>query len=148
MSKLQVVRFDLWHIDEISVRGLFHCLGDLKAKLSRLESHPGAVTKTVLIDFKPAAVIGLVCLWPGVAEAWALTSDRVQERPIEFHKTVRSLLRDHMKQMGLNRVHLTVPSGYAVGNKWAKALGFDAEAVLKSYGPDGSDHTIFRMVGA
>lgn len=141
-----MVPFSLDHLDGLTVRDEFAGLGNHRERLARLIQNPGAVTYTVTIGGQPGAVVGLAQMWPGVATAWTLTSDKIKERPVEFTRVVRRTLDDTIQKMNLHRVQATVRSGYMQGQRWACMMGFIPECELKHYGPDKSHHTVFRKV--
>jgi hypothetical protein len=41
------------------------------------------------------------------------------------------------------RIEMSVKYGFHTGERWAYMLGFDFEAKLKRYGPEGEDHNGF-----
>ncbi len=88
------------------------------------------------------ACAGLALLWPGVAEAWALTSPLVEGHALAFHRAVRRMLPAMIRQMGLVRVQATVLAGYALGARWLERLGFARETAgpMRRYVGDDDYH--------
>ena len=81
---------------------------------------------------------GVVTLWPGVGQAWAIFSDRLLAQPTSLTRgTARALDRIAAAQ-DLRRVQATVRDGHGAGARWLSFLGFELEGLLVNYGPGGS----------
>jgi RimJ/RimL family protein N-acetyltransferase len=50
------------------------------------------------------------------------------------------------EKFNLRRIQFTVRVDYNIGLRWAWALGFQQEGILRGYGPDGTDYAIFGRV--
>lgn len=88
----------------------------------------------------PVAVFGFVPIWEGVAESWLMVDDLARTQPIAMTKYA-ILAHDISKiSMGLHRQQITVRISDKRAYKWAFTLGFETEAIMKSYGPDKSDY--------
>ncbi len=48
--------------------------------------------------------------------------------------------------MGLHRIQLTIRTTDKRAEKWALAIGFQQEAVMRKYGPDGVDYLLMSRV--
>lgn len=128
-------------ISDIEPRSVYD--GDITLKY-RLMSLVGAsgVESAVFLNKrdKPIAIIGYSLLWPGVAEAWAVTTDLIDKDRFSFCKKVREYLDFSFNSMGIKRMHITVKNDYLEGMQFARFLKFKPEAFLAKYGPDGSDY--------
>lgn len=145
--RVEVVAFRPDHLLDFEPLPLFAPLGDVKGRVLALaKERPSFPITTLIVDGKPAAVMGMNPLWPGVAEAWAVTSDRVRAAPIWFHREVRRLVAYCERTYQYHRVQITVPMGFPVGLRWAVMLGFEPESRLFQYGPDRQDHMMFRRL--
>ena len=81
---------------------------------------------------------GVVTLWPGVGQAWAIFSDRLLAQPTSLTRgTARALDRIAAAQ-DLRRGQATVRDGHGAGARWLSFLGFELEGLLVNYGPGGS----------
>ena len=88
----------------------------------------------------PACVFGFVPIWKGVAESWMLVDDMARERPLAMTKGGK-MAHDIAKiSLGLHRQQITVRIDDKRAYKWALALGFREEALMRHYGPDMSDY--------
>lgn len=95
---------------------------------------------TAFLDGRPVAVFGMVPIWTGVGEAWMIADDRARERPILMTKLARTVMDILVISQRLRRLQITVRTTDRRAVKWGRAIGFEQEAVLKAYGPDGVDH--------
>lgn len=92
------------------------------------------------------AIVGYKPIHQFAGEFWAVTSDKVSMYPVEFHRTCLELLDLFLETNKIVRVQMVVKSGYYPGIKWAEALGFKLEGILRSYGFDGSDYVMMGRV--
>ena len=98
------------------------------------------IAVTGFLNMQPAGVFGFVPIWKGVTESWLLVDDLARTKPIAFTK-YGILAHDISKiSQGLHRQQITVRIADKRAYKWALALGFREEAVMRKYGPDGSDY--------
>ena len=98
------------------------------------------VAVTGFIDRAPVAVFGFVPIWQGVAESWLLVDDIARTKPVAMTKYGLWAHDISKISMGLHRQQITVRITDKRAYKWALALGFTQEAVMRAYGPDGSDY--------
>lgn len=142
-SNLSFITFQTGHLDLFKKKEVFATYRDLKTRTSKLVNHPGAYTRTILLDGRPIAVIGVVKLWDGVAEAWSVTSDEVRRVPLSFHKVVSGLIKAVERHLGIRRIQMSVDENYSEGHRWAEALGFKREGLMLKYGPIGENHFLY-----
>lgn len=84
-------------------------------------------------------------LWPGRAVGWSVFVDDITHSEFVYvHKQVLSLLEGFESEYG--RIEMTVVDGFEAGNRWAALLGFELEAVMLNYGPDGSTHRMYVRI--
>lgn len=99
----------------------------------------------------PVEVIGcggIMPLWPGVGQAWALIG-RVPRRCWPAATAfVRATLHTAMEVGGLHRIQASVRTGFAPGARWAERLGMDFEGTARAYDPARVDHDLYAMVRA
>ena len=114
--------------------------------IDALYMQPNSYIESILVDEHPIAVIGMVVLWPGVAEVWSVISEEARETPISFHKCVLSSLVCHETVLKLHRTQMCVRADYEEGLRWAESLGFKSEGVMLKYGPEGNDFFRYARV--
>jgi predicted RNA-binding protein associated with RNAse of E/G family len=102
------------------------------------ESMGAAVT--VYADHRPVAIFGFVSIWKGVAEAWLVADDLARSMPMTFTKTAKLVLDIAEISMALHRMQITIRSTDRRAYKWATAVGFTEECLMKKYGTDQVDY--------
>lgn len=99
---------------------------------------------TALDEDGVAGCGGIVELWPGVGQAWAVLSGRALAHPLTLTRTAQRELERIMRRCKLSRVQATVADGHGAGARWLAFLGFEVEGLLVNYGPDGrGDYWIY-----
>lgn len=80
---------------------------------------------------------GIYHFWPGRGMIWSMISHKVDAKKlVGLHKLVM-----HQLEFGPNpaRLEMIVDSDFRAGHRWAMMLGFEHEAHMKGWGPDGRD---------
>lgn len=95
---------------------------------------------TAFVYNQPAAIFGFVSIWKGVAEAWLVADDVMRSMPVTFTKAAIQTLDISAISMGLHRTQITVRSTDTRAYKWASAVGFKEECLMRKYGTDGVDY--------
>ena len=91
---------------------------------------------------------GVMNLWPGVGEAWALFTPEAQP--------VRRVISRHFKRMfdlviianGYHRVQASVRADFTAGIRFAEWLGFEEEGVMKRYDAEQNDYLRMARIGS
>jgi hypothetical protein len=103
---------------------------------------------TFLLAGEPIAICGGFTFIPGVVHFWGLMSERITERPLDFHKKCLEILRWYEETQGVRRMQIEVSVDYDEGQRWVRALGFTKEGRLKAWLPDGTDVYLYGRVKA
>lgn len=82
---------------------------------------------------------GLTLLWPGVAEAWSVMSDLVEEYPLAVVRECRRRIDEAFETQGLRRVQAIIADDNQRALKMMRLAGFEVEGLLRAYAPDGKD---------
>jgi len=88
---------------------------------------------------------GIVELWPGVGQAWAVLSEQALARSMTLTRSAQRELDRITRCRNLSRVQATVADGHGAGARWLAFLGFEVEGLLVNYGPGG--HGDYWMYG-
>lgn len=89
---------------------------------------------------------GVLPEWEGRAIAWALLSDSISPRRFRaVHAAARKGL-DEAHGKGYRRIETTIDPSFPAAIRWAAALGFDFEGLMKAYTPDGRDMYLVARV--
>ena len=72
-----------------------------------------------------------------------LVAKASENHPIGFTKHVARSLASYADELKLTRVQTTIREGFIHLVKWMRVLGFKQEALLKSWGPEGDDYSLY-----
>lgn len=111
--------------------GCMHCLNN--GWLYALEDQDGNL----------CGVLGGYLYWRGVASIGALFTPHLTKYRVAAIRTVDKLIVETFKGLDLHRMEMAVKADYKTGHRWAKALGFEPEGLMKMYGPDMTDHVMY-----
>ena len=98
---------------------------------------PGAAF-TAKEDGMVLGCAGVVPLWPGVGQAWAVFSDDLLEHPVALTRSSERALERIAAAYDMRRIQATVRDGHGRGARWLSFLGFELEGLLVNYGPGGA----------
>ncbi len=131
------------HCDSLTLSEIFeHKDALMYGKLAIMDGSPAF---TILSDDKIIGIIGGSYFFPGVAEVYALLSNDIKGN-FSFHKAVKTIVDGAFEAFKVHRLQMVVRADFLVGQKWAESLGFEAECVMKKYGPNGDDYVLFARV--
>ena len=143
---LQAVAYDPSHVGQMTLKSNFTGEQEWVEAIDSFVANPCAITKTIVAPSGPIAVVGLIKRHSRMAEVWSLTSTAVYQYPFGFHRIVKKLLADYAKTLGLKRLYMTVREDFEEAQKWACALGFQPEGLLRAFGPDESNYYLFARI--
>jgi RimJ/RimL family protein N-acetyltransferase len=102
---------------------------------------------TCFLDGKPVAVFGCSILWEGVGEMWSVIGDIARTKPVAMTKVGIAFVDICQISLGLHRLQITVKTSNNSAVKWARAIGFISECVMKRYSADKLDYNLMvRLV--
>ncbi len=111
--------------------GCMHCLNN--GWLYALEDQDGNL----------CGVLGGYLIWSGVASLGALFTPHLTKYRVSSIRAVNNLIDHTITGLKLHRLEMAVAADYKTGHRWAKALGFEPEGLMKKYGPDQRDHVLY-----
>lgn len=94
----------------------------------------------LVVGRETIAVGGVVVLWPGVGEAWMLTTPGVERYPQFLCRSAVTAIEAAVLTHGLHRVQVSVGCKNTRAIRFAIWLGFESEGICKAYGPDRQDY--------
>jgi hypothetical protein len=124
-SKLYVELFSKEHYLEIDARpesNLVRLGFDRDKEADFIEKH--SESGTIMLEGEPLAIIGLVYLYPGVGECWAVCSEKVKEHKREFNEICLSYLREYSLLFEYRTVVARVRLDFEISKRWVESLGF------------------------
>ena len=98
---------------------------------------------TATYKAKVIVMFGLYPLWKGVAEAWMLPTEHLNDSKLIFHKASLRFFEYASEKLKLQRVQTYVCSTNVRAIKWMEMCYFDREGLLKRYGPDQNDYYVY-----
>lgn len=101
---------------------------------------------TGIHDGKMVYAFGPVELHPGVAELWMLSTYHIERIPISVTRASIRYCNHIAIEMKLHRLQLTVEADNSFANRWAFALQFQREGLMKQYGPDKNDFYLYARL--
>ncbi len=134
---MKIIPFEAAHLSCVAPQGAQRGVSE---KLS-----PATADSLALADLAFSAVqegyvvgcAGIVPLWPGVGQAWAVLSDTALSHPVILTRAAMRELQRIEEQLGLHRVQATVAEDHIEGRRWLAWLGFEVEGLMRNYGPEG-----------
>lgn len=94
----------------------------------------------ILQKGKVAAAMGVIPLWEGVGEAWAVLTNKIKENPLTLIRLTKDMISRAQETMCLHRIQVSVVERDYNICRWIKSLGFHSEGVMEKFGPDGNNH--------
>lgn len=141
----ELVGFEPWHLAHIEAR--IHDrleLAQIGDPVERGAAYAAAGPAfTGLRDGRVAFCLGAVELWPGVAEAWSVTSALIETLPVSFHRLVLRMLDQQQSRHRCRRLQASVRQDHRTSIRWLHRLGFTYEGRMEAYGADGSPYLRF-----
>jgi len=89
---------------------------------------------------------GIKQLWPGVAEVWFLSSDKVHNHVRPVIKIIFKYLPRLIKEQKLVRIQSAVRADWPEAQRFAQFMGLENEGLMRKYGPDGTDYFRYARV--
>lgn len=144
-ENVRIVPFQWFHPHLMDLRpferALMRDIPDYDYRLKVFEAGGDAVS--AMVDGKIVCCWGAIKLWPGVAECWLLTGEQIVGYPVTLTRGARRYFDHLIEDQKLHRLQITVDTANDLAIRWANALSFRQEGVLRHYGVDKSDHIIF-----
>ena len=148
-SSVSVVPFHWAHVRMMDLRPFeqmyFQQFPDYDVRLKLMGQHKHSYT--ALVRGEIACCWGAMPIWEGVAEAWLLTSYKVETNPIALTRGAIRYFNIIYSDMQLHRLQIVVDCRNTIAMRWARALKFTEEGTMRGYGPDGADHIMFARTG-
>jgi hypothetical protein len=131
--------FDHLDFDHKEISVLSHVY-DIKSMVSQ-QAQMG-VAFTAFRGGKAIAILGVVNIWPGVGEMWSIFDNQAREIPATALRTGRSFGDIAIRYLQLHRLQITVRTDDNRAFRYAEAIGFKTESVMRKYGPDQVDYLL------
>ena len=148
MANFKVVPYEMEHGDQIIEFGMNDKLMEIDAGYTnnRLDMAIPGLAFTLFLDETPIVSGGIVPMWEGVAEGWALSSKHIFDYKIK----AASLIRKRMDYLCINnkiiRLQTAVKEEFLTGVRFAQWLGLEKEGLMRKWGFDGSDQYMYARL--
>jgi RimJ/RimL family protein N-acetyltransferase len=91
---------------------------------------------------RAVAIIGVVNIWPGVGEMWSVFDEEARSIPATMLRAGKGFSDIAIRYLQLHRLQITVRTDDNRAFRYAKAIGFETESVMRKYGPDQIDYLL------
>ena len=115
-------------------------------RLKALSDDPANYAFTVMRGDQPVCALVAVQIWPTVFEVSAAISEDCRKYFATIYRSTVEVLDRIAEGTKAHRIQMTVSSDFKKGRRWAEALGFELETVLKHYGPEAQDFLLYRRL--
>lgn len=144
-SSVVIVPFHWAHVHMMDLRPFekqyFEWFDDYNEYLKFYATQP--YSYSALLNGEIACCWGINTVFPHVGEGWLLTSYLVERNPISLTRSAARYISQTAIKMKLHRLQFVVDDSNLLAKRWAEALKFEREGLLKQYGPDKSDHIMY-----
>lgn len=117
-----------------------------KENVNARAKNQNSVFLTFLKDGEPIGVCGISPMMAHSAEVLMLISEELQKHPKFLHKFIKTELENTAKVNNLTRIQATTFANFEAGKRWLKRLGFEQEGLLRRFGANGQDYTIWSYL--
>lgn len=97
---------------------------------------------SAFVDGEVVACSGVVERHAGVWQAWALVSQAAGSHMLQITRATLAFLAS----FNANRIETAVDAKHDAGHRWAAILGFEREALMRKWMPDGGDAVLYARV--
>jgi hypothetical protein len=139
---ITVVAFKPAHLDQLVLQEAQEYFGAEIAREGYADILRGGPAFTALAGDEVVACSGCLEIWDNRAAAWALVGKNAGRNMVSIHRAVSGFLL----AAPWRRVEAAVDVGFEAGMRWIEMLGFQREAVMRAYRPDGGDSYLFARV--
>lgn len=85
---------------------------------------------TATLEGYPVLCAGILTMWPGLGEAWAVLSQFARAHPMWMHRLVKRKLNEIVSERKIYRVQMHVDAGDQPARRWGETLGFKYERTV------------------
>ena len=105
--------------------------------------HPQESMVTVFWDEDVLGVFSVGIMSVGVVLIGAILTTHIHKYPVALTRFIkRELAAIHVRN-NVHRIQIEVRADYEAGHAFAEALGFTKEGVMKMFGPDKQDYSLY-----
>ena len=134
---MELIDFEPEHLQRLSPQAAQEPFARNINSVDAMQLRRRGLSFTGIRDGRVLGCAGVVPLWPGVAQAWAVFSAAALSEPVALTRIVGREIDRIADTLALRRLQATVAETHHEGARWLAFLGFELEGLLVNYGPDG-----------
>lgn len=132
--------FEPWHIHWLNVQDEQRWFAPVEGYGEMLQRSGRGFTAFAGMDVVGCA--GIMPLWNGRAQVWAMFSNLIQVYPVVIHKAVKRYIDAYQ----VTRLECTVDPRSERAVRWARRLGFEYEGTMRKYTPIETDMDMYVRI--
>lgn len=139
------VSYICWNMRDIDKAEVYGLRGHTNPGLLTTEViHAASVGKAGICYWngRPAALIGISPLWPGVWTAWSFGTDDWSRCAGRLTRYALRELQPHVRERA-HRLQCESRFDHTEAHKWLLRIGAQIDGQMPGYGRDGSDYIMF-----
>lgn len=137
-QRVSLVPFHWEHPEAMDLRPhdrmYYDCVPDFREYLKLYMASGNALTAVVPEGM--ACCFGINPIAAGVGQGWMLTSHLVDRYPVSLTRSATRYFNFIAAETQMKRLQITVNAADVVAVRWANALRFNREDVMRAYGAD------------
>ncbi|CAB4163723.1 hypothetical protein UFOVP806_42 [uncultured Caudovirales phage] len=94
-------------------------------------------------DGVPIAALGIMPMWQNVVTVWMFATDDFPKIALQLTRFVRRNMVPSFANAGIHRAQCFSMNGHVVAQRWLTILGAKRECVVKSFGSNKEDFTLY-----
>lgn len=149
MRKIELTPFKAEHLQAATLReddGGLRQIGGVEWAKCLAANEADGPAWTALCDGVLIGAGGIRIFWPGVGEAWAVFPAGMERFAREIMWATRRQLWGAIRDLNLWRVQATARADFPGACNFLEHLGFQIEAQLGKFSPDGVDAFLYAIV--
>jgi hypothetical protein len=140
---LSVTEFQIDHLGQVEEHK--ELLKAYKDNPEMIKLYTSGPAYTMYDELGIVAMGGLMIQGTGVGLAWTIPTKRVAEYPIYYTKIGKWVVRTGLNLFELHKIYCFIETDDPIAIRWAQALGFEREALLKKHNWDGKDVYVYSV---
>ena len=148
MDRFEIVPYKQDHGKKMIAFGLNDKLMDYDATFeeNRIDFALAGLSFTLLCNSEPVCSGGIIPVWNGNAEGWAIASKRIFRNKIKAARLIKKRMDLLCVNNKIWRLQTAVKADFKIGIRFAEFLGFNNEGLMVGYGPDKTDYYLMARI--
>ena len=148
MDRFEIVPYKQDHGKKMIAFGLNDKLMDYDATFeeNRIDFALAGLSFTLLCNSEPVCSGGIIPVWNGNAEGWAIASKRIFRNKIKAARLIKKRMDLLCVNNKIWRLQTAVKADFKIGIRFAEFLGFNKEGLMVGYGPDKTDYYLMARI--